>query len=271
MRFIVIGAAIPRGRKGNAMKNRKLVFGIILLAITAVMGCSKKEEGTATAKLQFSNANAIAMDWKSRLKALVFPNAYAAAMSSPTTFKLKLISAYLAQDVDPVTQNNIGESSMFYVNPQCGEDNMRCNVSPGIAEDGQPYTDIITNFFDFGQGSTAVNEALNAQNRAIKPGIYKYVRLDFCKGGTNGVPNAGWAGGNVAVETQFSTGMCGVTSAVMDPPLEVKEGDNVTIWLGYDYSYSIQTGADAQGWDCVGSGGTKTCFSIPDFIPAVLR
>jgi len=254
------------------MRNRKLVLGTLLVAtIMTLMGCAEKNEGAASAKLQFSNANALAMDWKSQLKALFFPNAYAAAMSSPTAFKLKLISAYLSEDVDPVTQNNTGMNAMFYRNPECvSEDNMRCNVDAGTAEDGLPYTDIITTFFDFGQGSTAVNQALNAQNREIKPGIYRYVRLDFCKGGA-GNPNAAWAGGNVAVETQFTTGMCGVTSAKMDPPLEVKEGDNITIWLGYDYSNSIQTGADAQGWDCVGAGATKTCFSIPAFIPAILQ
>jgi hypothetical protein len=185
------------------------------------------------------------MNWQTRLMEWFLPKAFAAVASAPTVFKFKLHSAYLSPDVDPVTQNNIGESTMFYLNPDCAD--------------------------NFGQGTDAVNQALNAQNRDINPGTYKYVRLDFCIGGTGGVPNAAWAGGNVANETYFSTGMCGVTSAVMDPPLEVAEGDSVTIRLAYDYSNSIQTGADAQGWDCVGSDAARTCFSIPDFVPSVVR
>lgn len=236
-----------------------------------VMGCAQKE-GSASAKLQFSNSNAVAMNWFDHLKAWILPNSYAAVSSSPTVFKLKLLGAYIAEDVDPNTQNNVGQVSMFYRNPQCvSEDLMRCNVNPGTAEDGLPWTDIVTDFFDFGQGTDAVNVALNAQNLSITPGIYRYVRLDFCKGDTNGHPNAAWAGGMVNNETLFSTSMCGVTSVEMNPPLIVEDGDSVTIQLSYDYSNSIQTGADAQGWNCVGADANKTCFSIPDFVPSVIR
>lgn len=258
--------------KGKPMKSnpiRTLALFISLLSLLWIgSGCS---EGT-TAKLQFSNSNAVALDWKGQFKEWILPTAYAATVSSPTLFKMKVISAHLSEDVDPLSQNNVGNVSMFYLNPECREDTNRCNVNEGTAHDGQPYTNIITTFFDFSQGSDAVNAALGAQNREVEPGTYRYVRMDFCKGGTNGIPNAVWSGGpNAGDENTFATGMCGVTSVEMNPPLELADGDTVTVQLSYDYSESIQVGADAIGEHCVGAGATRTCFTIPEFVPSVIR
>jgi hypothetical protein len=256
----IIGSNVARGMA---------VFGMAI----GMLGCgkgSRPSDGKASAALQLNNTNSPSVSWQGPLQSLLLSPAYAATLSTPSAFRLKLIAAYLAEDIDPVTENNIGMTSMFYINPECGEDLMHCNVADGTAEDGLPYDHIISTFFDFTQGNVAVNQALNAQDREIEPGTYRYVRLEFCKQSDPNAPNASWQGGLVNQEVRFTSNNCVVNSAVMDPPLVLKDGDSAIVQLSYDYSDAIRTGADAQGSSCTGEGDSKTCFQIPTFVPSVI-
>src|SRR3569833_3334828 len=75
----------------------------------------------ASVKFQMSNDTAVAR------------TSDGAAATDGVVLKLKLIAAYLAEDVDPVTMNNVGATEMIWLNPQCQDDISGCNVS-GFAE-----------------------------------------------------------------------------------------------------------------------------------------
>lgn len=262
------------------MQLKKVVPVISLVVVlTLLAACGKKtaaiSSGTGDdgkygyASLAFSNANNTPLGFKGFLQKFLSPNyAYAASLETPTTFKMKLIAAYLSEDITE-NLNNSGQTSMFYMNPECMDDIRHCNAGPGNDEDGNPFQYVIQEKFDFAQDSATVNAALNSQNRKVKVGTYKYVRVEFCKYGVGGVPNLTWAGGQLQGEADEITGGCGVDSVEISPALEIKEGDEVEIQLAYDYSQAIQVGADAIGHYCRGEGSSKTCFSIPQFVPSV--
>ena len=242
----------------------------MIVAIPAALaGCSSGSP-QATAVLQFSNVNnsPLALHEQIQRFFLGYP-AVAATVSTPTTFRMKLIAAYLAQDMDPTTGNNVGGTAILYMNPDCSEDISHCDISAGTAEDGSSFSHLVTSYFDFGQSSSAVNTALNAQGRAVTAGVtYKYVRLEFCKLNSANSYNIVWAGGSSGGDVNFRRNQCSVNSAEMTPPLAVTPGSSVTVSLAYDYSAAISVGSDATGDDCTGSGSTKTCFTLPTFTPS---
>lgn len=223
------------------------------------------------------------------LPALSTPRLAAApglTMSSPVTPSLvgiKLIAVYLAEDVDPATQNNVGQTSMIWLNAQCQDDISACNVSGAAGS----YTHRVTDYFDFARGTEAVNTALNSQGRAVDPGTYRYVRMEFCKldpGTALTEPNFSWQAPTMAQPRSFSVGMCGVTSKPFAIPLVLKAGDAASVTVAYDLTTTVVTGAaGSSGGACFGTaadqvcymdcvddavGGTRTCFNPPEFTPS---
>lgn len=185
---------------------------------------------------------------------------------APTTFAMKVIAVYLAADVDPVTQNNVGATEMIYLNPACHDDIAHCELSPGTAEDGTAFTSFVTDYFDFDASSQAVNDAIGAQRRSIPPGTYRFARVEFCKRNLGQVPNVRWAADGAAPREFVSNG-CGVTSAPMAAPIEVTPGQAVDVTLSYDLSQAINDeGPDGRvtGIDCAGT----TCLTLPTFVPS---
>ena len=264
--------AIPLPRPEERMrKPNSSLFSLYLISAISLVGCGKNTTDTGTAKLKFSNTQNNSVGYLNIFNSFFMQKAFAATMSAPTEFKMKLVAAYLSSDIDPVTQNNIGTDAIFYENPECAGDLKHCDVGAGTAVDGTPYTHLISTAFDFGQSSTEVNAALNAQGASLPTGQYKYVRLEFCKVNEANAPNVEWQGGLNNTETAFDKSSCTVNSAVMNPPLVLNKGDTATIQLAYDYSNSIQVGADAQGDNCTGSGDSTTCFTVPHFIPTATK
>jgi hypothetical protein len=228
-------------------------------------GCGKGGSATATLKMSNTANPGSSLFWNPH------PGDTAGLTpSTPTTFKMKLIAAYLAQDIDPTTQNNVGGTSMFYLNPDCANDIMHCDISAGTAEDGAPYSHVVTSFFDFAQTSSQVNAALNAQALSIEAASYKYVRLEFCKVNSGNSNNIQWGDGQNAVKS-FKRNSCTVNSAVMSPAITVNAGDSVTVSVAYNYANSISTGAGATGDDTTGSGGTTQGFTLPTFTPSATK
>jgi hypothetical protein len=230
-------------------------------------------EGEGKATLKFSNSTSGAQSLRGA--DLITGNGIStlATSSTATEFKMKLIAAYLTEDIDPVTQNNKGMTAMIYLNPDCGEDIMHCDISGGTAEDGAPMSKVVTSFFDFAQTSATVNTALNSQERSIDVGTYRYARLEFCKYNSENSENIQWAGGSSGGTISFKRNSCTVNSAAFDPPIEVKKGDAVTVTLAYDYSTAVKTGTDASGDNCTGTAGssTYTCFTMPTFTPSASK
>ena len=208
--------------------------------------------GSATARLELANQTAA-------------PAARGSAiLADGTSLRLKLIAAYLAEDVDATTQNNIGQSAMIWLNPECGGDISGCNVA-GFAQPAGPR---IAQYFDLSRPTAEVNAELNSQDAAIEPAIYRYARVELCKAygqSQADVPTMMWRGPGMDAEQPFVSGDCGRTSLPFDPPLALTAGDSVTISLGYDLAEAIVSGPPADATRCSvagheGAGGTPHCF-----------
>ena len=216
--------------------------------------------GSATATLRFEDTSA-----------------HALGEYAPATFEMKVIAAYIAEDVDE-HWDNVGNTSMFYVNEDCREDLMHCDISGGAAEDGAPIDKVVERYFDFSPGAD-VNAALNAQARPVAPGSYHYVRLEFCKwnhGGENNVRWGGTFGGDRVDDRELQRNTCTVDSGRMEPPLDIADSDHVVVTLGYDLTSAVTASDTSEavpphGDDCAEINGHRYCFTVPQFVPRVAR
>jgi hypothetical protein len=231
----------------------------IVLALGLVVCACDSESGKAVLKFDRS----VSAPASAEVSAL------AAVPSTPTIFQMKLIAAYLSQDVDPVTQNNVGPTPMIYLNPACQEDIEHCDISAGTGPDGRPITHIVENYFDFALPSDEVNAALSAQARPVATGSYKYVRVEFCKYNRDNANNVKWGTADTG-PIEFWAGGCVVT-VQLPGPVTIDGGDTVTITLAYDLAGTVQTGDSAFGVSCTGSGSTRTCFTVPTFMPSATK
>ncbi len=123
-------------------------------------------------------------------------------------------------------------------------------------------------FFDL-TNPTAVNAALNSQARSIDPGTYRYVRLEFCQGSAN-VDNVRYTYLNSSSQSTVKTakyGGCGVTSEELASPVELGEGESITIALSYDLS-------DGEVYWATGSGTCTeddACLGGIDLVPSIVQ
>lgn len=197
----------------------------------ALLGCM----GSASARLELAN--------QTTSTPVRSADALAGVLADGTSLRLKLIAAYIAEDVDPVTQNNLGRTAMIWLNAECEDDISGCNVA-GIAMPAGPR---VTQYFDLSRATSEVNAELNSQDSPIEPGTYRYARVELCKSYPGDpppqVPTLLWKGPGMAVEQAFASGDCGRTSLPFDPPLEIAAGDAVTVSLGYDLAAAIVAGA----------------------------
>ncbi len=247
-----------------ALKGRALA----LAALFASAACG----GSATASLKLRNDTATHAS----------PHALTGAFTAqaPSSFRMKLIAVYLAEDVDPTTQDNVGQTSIIWENPECQGDISGCNISGAVK--GGPWAHQVKSFFEFARDSAAVNADLNSQGQAVSPGSYKYARLEFCKYG-DGDPNVSWSAPQLSAPRAFSIPECGVTSKAFDKPIVLGKGDTVAVTLAYDLAAAgaIFTpnapGAPCYGnapdqkcyLDCGDAGnGQVACVNIPDFTPS---
>jgi hypothetical protein len=197
---------------------------------------------------------------------------------TPTVFGVKMTAVYLVEDVAP-DMNNVGEVGRIWVNPVCDEGLHQC----GIARD---KANRVTDFFDLALPTEEVNRNLNAQVHDIKPGTYRYLRVDF----TGPLP---LDVANDPTLTNLRFGADGFVSEVrsrqngatvkIDPPLELADGDSVTVALGYDYrgSYFPSKDLDAshppdgdfQNWLCSDLSTQQVrgpCLHFSGFTPGVV-
>jgi hypothetical protein len=205
-------------------------------------------------------------------------------LADGTSLRLKIIAVYLAEDVDPVTMDNLGNSAEIWLNPECDGDISDCNVD-GFT---QPTGPRINSYFDLSRSTAEVDAELESEDMPIDPGSYRYARVELCKavGGESQatVPTMMWMGPGMAAEVPFMSGDCGRTSLPFDPPLVIAAGDTVQVDLGYDLSKAIVSGApdpmsqysiagDSQLFRaCVdASPTTRACMDFPDFAPTATK
>lgn len=268
------------------MKNK--IYSTLLLATFFCIGSgvSSCGSGTSTSAADDANTNGIHQNTRSGTITMQFENAAATSTSmsamrsnatssgtdAPSLYGMKIIAAYLVEDIDPDTQNNIGQTLMFYLNEDCEDDIMHCDLSAGTAEDGNPIDKIIgvDDYIDL-TDPTTVNAQLNDQTQSVSVGNYQYVRMEFCKYNTENAPNVEWAFTGVPLRT-FTRQTCTISSEKITPPLEIaSESDAVTFVASYDPNGSISIGDAATGDDCTtDTDGMRVCFTIPEFVPSIL-
>jgi hypothetical protein len=204
-----------------------------------------------------------------------------------TALRLKLIAVYLTEDIDPVMQDNIGTTSMIWLNPECDGDISGCNVDGLASPPGGPR---ITSYFDLARPSAEVTADLHAQDTIITAATYRYARIEMCKampGETPTIPTLRWAGPGMA-EQAFTSTDCTRDSIAFDPPLALVEGDAVHVELGYDLAETIVTGAPAPASQPCSSASiagesrcfracadtsptTRSCMDFPAFAPTATQ
>ena len=199
-------------------------------------------------------------------------------LADGTSLRLKLIAAYLAEEVDPATMNNVGNTAMVWLNDQCADDISGCNVSGEPLPAGPRVTD----YFDFARPTDEVNAQLNSQGRSVPPGSYRYARLELCKSYDPSTlpsdPTLMWRAPGMTDEVPFTSGDCGRTSLPFEPALELADGDTVEVTLGYDLASAIIAGPNVQQCDgahcyraCVEISGGRACMDFPDFAPSARK
>ncbi len=249
-----------------------------LIVVTAVVLASGCEE--ASVRLALSNQT-IAQGAQAQ-----------GFLADGTSLRLKMIAAYLVEDVDPLTQHNLGATAMVWLNPECGGAIDGCNIE-GFE---LPVGPRISSFFDLARPTAEVNAELNSQDTGVSPGSYHYARVELCKASGQSqasAPTMMWSGPGMTAEQPFSSGDCGRTSLRFDPPLELADGDAVEVTLGYDLAAAIVSGRPASA-DQGGSfsiaghtdpGGTphafracvdvnpasRVCMDFPEFAPSATK
>jgi hypothetical protein len=205
-------------------------------------------------------------------------------LADGTSLRLKIIAVSLAQDVDPVTMDNIGTSAEIWLNPECNGDTSGCNLD-GFSQPAGPR---VKSYFDLSRPTAEVDAELESEDMPIDPGSYRYARVEMCKaqgGETQAtVPTMMWMGPDMTAEVPFTSGDCGRTSLPFDPPLVVAAGDTVTVDLGYDLSKAIVSGAPDPTAQYSIAGNTQTfracvdaspttraCMDFPDFAPSATK
>ena len=250
-------------------------YAALLALSVALSACT----GSASARLELANQTSASL-----------PRA-AGVLADGTSLRLKVIAAYLAEDVDPVTQDNIGRSAMIWLNPECLDDISACNVAGMTLPEGPR----VTQYFDLARPTAEVNAELNSQDMPIEPATYRYARIELCKsygGQTQAtIPTLMWKGPGMTSEESFVSGDCGRTSLPFDLPMVVAAGDAVTVSLGYDLATAVVAGApypdaphcsiaghdDANGEPhcfraCVNlSVDQRVCMDFPELAPSATR
>lgn len=213
----------------------------------------------------------------------------ASVLADGTSLRLKMVAVYLTEDIDPATSNNIGASSMIWLNPECDEDISSCNVA-GLATADEHS---ISEYFDFARPTEVISAEIDSQQRSIDTRTYRYARVELCRNAVgaepSSIPTMYWRGPSMKAELPFSSNDCGRTSIAFDPPLVVVAGDSVTVRLGYHLDQAIVSGPrsarstfsiagndDPDGSPhffraCADTDVGRDCMDFPNFTPSAVR
>lgn len=230
--------------------NRYKFYFTALLMLIGLSSCNKKidDSKTGTVKLQLASVTASSLASHQPISILgTCPSGFTCI--TPTSFKMKILAAYVVEDIDPTTSNNVGQVGMVWLNPKCSTIN---DCKPSMVD----YSDLTD--------PTAFNTELNSQAIGVKTGSYKYVRLEFCQGSAD-ASNVKVTSGSTTKE--FTYGGCGVTSAALATPITVSEGQSLTITVSYD----LKDGEVywAAGGSC--SSATDFCIGGINLVPSIVQ
>lgn len=169
----------------------------------------------------------------------------------PYYIGVKLIAVYVAHDIDPQTGSNVGGTSMIWLNTDCGDSIRDCTAES------------IRSFFNFTQSTAEINQRIGEQKKSVGAGIYKYVRMEFCKFGVQ-ANNWEFLAPGMNQTFGFMMNECTVTAPI-NPPMELVAGSQVYVTLEFNPAGSVFRNSQSSGNSNCDSAGF--CLSPPDFIP----
>lgn len=241
-----------------------VVLGIFLSACSARDGSNLGTVQIAFANLA-ANLNAI----ENRFFNSTFPSfkiLEADGDATPAVFGVKLVVAYLVEDMDPDTGNNVGMVNRIWTNPVCDADLTHCNIT---SEAGQ-YR--VTDYFNLALSSDEVNANLNSQRQKVASGTYKYIRVDFTgpieNPDENTDPNMQFAAAenDTPVEVRWRNGYL----YEIAEPIVIAEGESFTATLSYDIanhlytsSPAAPTGENSEDYKCDDNTTPTICMEGP--------
>lgn len=261
---------------------RRIFF---LCAALVILGCGEKAK-MGKAKVSLGNASGASLVGAPG----VLPEGATGSVriSSDSTYVLfpakkmafKMIQIYLIENVNG--WDNDGNAGYIWINPACPakeEENGSISLKAACPSSQIP------DYFELARSADEVNAELNSQEVKVKPGTYRYIRVQVCDNGSVD-KNIRFAGGGVATEKEATTGNCVLAPALIDPPVELGENEVVEIALGYDLNtalidllYNLDTGRqgtpapDNTPKECVytDNGESNLCFHDITFKPTATK
>lgn len=251
---------------------------LFVLLIHCLLGCGTKT-GTGAVNVSFANntGNNLAAEFHAAGALHFAPSLEALLGVTPTIYQMKLVVMYLVENIDPETQDNVGEITSIWISNRCDSDLYQCGIGPHAGS-------YIVDYFDFAAGTAAVNSALNSYqrdpNRGINPGTYRYIRIDFQ--GATGSQDPDVANLKFGTSTGYEVrAQEGAWDIALPEPLVLDAGESFTIDLAYDLESRFYSSSDSypppaevpsnEQWTCSGSGSGVPCIVEVNFSPTVTQ
>jgi len=235
-----------------------LRLAIAAALLSSLSACDKKKdkgEGTY-AKLSVANSTTAALTATS-------------GTFTPSVLGLQLIDVRIMQELDTTEH----PAPIIWYNPECGSATTSSTEIDGKEYEytQSPGCDLskLTTYFDFARSTDEVNEELNSQPNLVYPETYKYVSISWCAGETV-TDNVKFQADGMDEPAYVGSGGCGTMSAEAVPPLEVGEGDSITIALDYSIDGIVNASSGNGCWTS-DDGTIKRCITLPAFKPSVRK
>jgi hypothetical protein len=193
----------------------------------------------------------------------------------PSVFKRRIASLYLASDIDPVTQNNLGlpgcNTPTVFFSPDCDASH-DCDIEGAApSHTGRRTRHLLRSWFDFLRPAEEMDAELNNHEATLCPGAYRYVRIEWSKragetvAGCDGYDGRRmqpgddairqpcpfthmWQGGGMT-QPYYSTGGGSTTTIKLNNPVEVSWGSHRHIEVELQFSLMdtiVQNPAECQ-------------------------
>ena len=229
------------------------ILGVVLVGTLSMLlfGCSdKKEKGTSgKANLSLANATAVALT-----DSLL-----------PSYFGMKIKSVYISPDAVGATS---GPAAYVWTNPDCAPSTSTTEVNDktySYLNNTNCNINDVKTFFDLSRTTDVVNADLNSQNLEILPGSYNYVHIEICSGDlTADTKNIEFQTADMPERKAIQIDGCTIHSDVAPAPIEVGDGEAITVSLAYDLTGAVSDGADNDDKCYTSADGTiKRCGGWP--------
>ncbi len=241
----------------------KLLANLVLfLAVSAGVSCSKKKEVTdvdgteALVKVSMSNGTALALTDMA-------PDVYGEKFWHISLRGKSTLSDGAVVDTEAVIWGN--EACTF----------PKIQIKQPHSTEPEDYTVLFEyysindvcksndgSYIDLAQDSAAVNAAFNSQDYPVPPGTYDRIALNGLAN-TNGRTQWRFQAGAMTTPVEVVSrdeglGLAGGIEASLATPIEIKEGEKVTVAVTYDLSSAISYGAPGTS---TYSGGDN-CYTL---------